>query len=188
MPSSQVKTYLRQLKKEELLSLAKRKRVRIPESWTKRKIVETLSTIVSKKDVMKAVSKRPKAKTKEALGYERKLKGITLEDKVVKIFKKKGYECTKNIRLRGAEIDIVGMKKGGWFSDDEYVVIECKNKARVTPADFKKFIGNMNLYIKKKKLNKDNVIGYLYTTGVFDADVKSQARAFPNIKLKRVKL
>jgi len=185
--SSTVKTYLKQLSKKELLKLAKRRKVRIPEKWTKGKIVETLSTIVSASDVTKLVSRKPKAKTKEALGYASALKGKSLEDRVVKIFTRQGFQCTKNVRMKGVEIDVVGVKKGGWFSADEYVIIECKNKAKVVPADFKKFVGSMNLYIRKKKLDKEHVKGYLYTTGVFDSDVKSQARAFPNIQLKRLK-
>ena len=46
----------------------------------------------------------------------------------------------------------------------------------------------MNLLMRKKGLDRDLVRGYLYTTGIFDKDVKSQARAFPKIQLKRVKL
>lgn len=182
-----VKVYLRQLSKEELLKLAKRKKARIPESWTKGKIVENLSTIVSTSDVTKLISKKSKAKTKRELGLESALKGIKLEDRVVKIFARKGFECNKNIRMKGVEIDIVGCKEGGWFSEDEYAIIECKNKPKVIPADFKKFVGSMRLYIRKKGLDPKYVMGYLYTTGIFDKDVKSQARAFPNIQLKRLK-
>ena len=182
-----VKVYLRQLSKAELLKLAKRKKVRIPENWTKGKIVETLSTVVSVSDVTKLFSKKAKFETKKELGLKRVLKGIRLEDRVLKIFIRKGYQCTKNVRMKGVEIDIVGVKKGGWFSEDEYVIVECKDKAKVTPADFKKFVGSMNLYIKKKGLEGKLVKGYLYTTGVFDKDVKSQARAFPNIQLRRLK-
>lgn len=47
---------------------------------------KVLSTIVSASDVTKLVSKKPKAKTKEALGYASALKGKSLEDRVVKIF------------------------------------------------------------------------------------------------------
>lgn len=89
--------------------------------------------------------------------------------------------------MKGVEIDVVGVKKGGWFSADEYTIIECKNKANVVPADLKKFVGSMNLYIRKKGLDKEHVKGYLYTTDVFDKNVKSQARVFPNIQLKRLK-
>lgn len=184
-----VKVYLRQLSKAELLKLAKRKKVRIPESWTKSKIVENLSTVLSASDVTKFVSKKSKAKTKAELGLRSALKGIKLEDRVVRIFTQQGFECNKNIRMKGVEIDVVGFKKGSFWSgtDDEYIIVECKDKAKVIPADFKKFVGSMNFYIRKKKLDPELVKGYLYTTGIFDKDVKSQARAFPNIQLKRLK-
>ncbi len=183
----QVKLYLKQLSKTELLKLAKLKKLRISEKWTKEKIVETLSVYVSSSDVIKLHSRKSKAKTKTESSLQGVLKGIKLEDRVAKIFTRQGFQCTKNIRIKGAEIDVVGFKKGGLLHYDEYVVVECKDRAKVIPSDFKKFIGSMNLYIRKKRLDPELVTGYLYTTGVFDSDVKSQARAFPNIKLKRLK-
>jgi hypothetical protein len=186
--TSTVKVYLRQLSRSELFRLANSKKVRIPDNWTKGKIVDTLSTMLSPSDVTQIVSKAPKTKTKEALGYASALKGKTLEDKVVNVFTKQGFQCMKNVRMAGMEIDVVGHKEGGIFSDDKWVIAECKNKAKVTPEDFKKFIGNMNLYIGKKGIDKDLVKGYLFTTGIFDKDTKSQARIFRNIQLKRLKL
>jgi hypothetical protein len=135
----QVKVYLRQLSKSELLKLAAKKKLKnIPSKWSKSKIVDTLSTVVSTSEVTTFISKKPKAKTKEAQGYEKALKGRKLEDRVAQIFTNKGFRCKKNIRYAGMEIDIFGYKEGGLFSDDEYVIIECKNKAKVIPEDFKK--------------------------------------------------
>jgi hypothetical protein len=171
-----------------LLRLASSKKVRnIPDDWTKGKIVDTLSTILSPSDVTQSVSKTTKTRTKEALGYASALKGKTLEDRVASFFTKLGFQCSKNVRMAGMEIDVVGYKKGGLFSDDKWVIAECKNKAKVTPEDFKKFVGNMSLYISKKGIDKDFVKGYLFTTGVFDTDTKSQARHFRSIQLKRLK-
>jgi len=182
-----VTVYLRQLSRAELLRLASSKKVRIPEKWSKGKIVENLSTFLSPSDVTQIVSIKPKTKTKEAMGYASALKGKSLEDRVSQIFTKQGFQCTKNIRMAGMKIDVVGYKKGSWRTDDAYIIAECKNKGKVTPEDFKKFVGNMNLYINKKGLNKDLVKGYLFTTGVFDKDVKAQARVFRGIQLKRLK-
>ncbi len=183
----QVKAYLKQLSKLELLKLAERKKARIPASWEKSKIVDTLSAIVSASDVTGFVSKPTTTKTKEAQGFASALKGRSLEDKAVQMFTTKGFQCNKNIRLRGMEIDVFGCKKGGIFSDDKFIIAECKNKTKVTPEDLKKFIGNMKLFIKIKGLNEEYVQGYLVTTGVFDKDVTVQARA-ANIQLKRAKL
>lgn len=186
--TSQNIIYLRQLSKPELFKLALKKKVRIPQNWSKTKIVETLSTIVSASEVTTFISKPTKTKTKEAQGYASALKGKSLEDRVIRLFTTKGYQCEKNIRMAGMEIDVFGVKKGGLFSNDEYVIIECKNKAKVTPEDFKKFVGNMTLLIGKKRLDKEHVRGVLITTGIFDKDTRDQAKLCPNIQLKRVKL
>ena len=179
---------MRNYAKKNFLKLAKKKKAKIPPKWTKSKIVDILSTFVSKKDVDAFLSPNTRAKTMEARGYESRLKGDKLEKKVLVMFSRRGYECRVNVRTKGAEFDVVGRKDGGWFSDDEYVFIECKNKPKVIPADLKKFIGNMNIFMKRKKLDKEDVTGYLVTTGVFDPTVKSQARRFDNIKLKRAKI
>jgi hypothetical protein len=89
--------------------------------------------------------------------------------------------------MGGMEIDVYGCKEGGIFSSDEYIIVECKNKTKVTPEDLKKFIGNMSIFVRRRDLDEEHVQGYLYTTGVFDKDVKNQARV-SNIQLKRVKL
>ena len=167
--------------------MASNKKVRIPEKWSKGKIVETPSTIPSPSDVTQIVTQKPRTKTKEAMGYASALKGKSLEDRAAQILTRQGFQCEKNIRMAGMEIDVVGYKKGGFFSDASYVIAECKNKGKVTPEDFKKFIGNMNLYINKKGLDKNLVKGYLFTTGVFDKDTKAQARIFRSIQLKRLK-
>jgi len=184
---SEVRKVLTQLQKDELLKLAKENRAKIPEKWPKSKMVDALSTILTLKDVTSFLSE-VHAKTPEAKGYESRLKGEQLEKKIVAMFSGRGFECKVNVRTKGAEFDVVGRKEGGWFSNDKYVFIECKNKPKVIPEDFKKFIGNLNIFMKRKKLDKEDVTGYLITTGIFDANVRSQARNFVNIKLQRVKI
>ncbi len=185
--SSNVKKFLTQLSKKELLSLAEKKKLRIPKKWQKPKIVDALSVYVTATEVTRAMGKKSKTKTKEARGYEAQLRGQKLERKVANSFRKKGYEVKVNVRLKGAEFDIIGKKEGGWFSNDEWVFAECKNKPKVIPSDFKKFIGNFRIFCKKRKLDEEEVEGYFYTTGVFDPTIVSQARQFSNIKLKRIR-
>jgi len=183
-----IKKLLRQLRPEELIKLAKDRKVRIPERWGKSKIVDTLSTILSVKDVTALLERKTRAKTAEGRGYEMRFRGEELEKKIVSLFESKGFECKKNVRIEGAEFDVIGKKEGGWFENDEWVFVECKNKSKVVPADFKKFLGNFNIFARKRKLDPKEVTGYFYTTGVFDAEITSQARGFPNIKLKRIKI
>jgi Holliday junction resolvase-like predicted endonuclease len=122
------------------------------------------------------------------MGYKVRELGEKLERKVVSLLTSKGYKCEKNVRRRGAEFDVICFKKGGIFSDDEWIFVECKNKEKVIPADFKKFLGNFEIFCSEEKLDKNKVEGIRDTTGVFDPEVKRQAREISNIKLKRIKL
>ena len=188
MPSS-VRNQLNQLKTKELLELARYKKIKLPKTLKPYKIRQILALNVSQKDIQAIVKTPLKSKTKEGKGYERKIKGDKLEKKVSAMFKRKGFDCKTNVRIKGAEFDVTGIKKGGFFEDDKWIFVECKNTSKVVPSDFKNFIGNFNLFMKKKRIKEEkNITGYLYTTGIFIKDVTSQARKFPNIKLRRIKL
>lgn len=189
MPSRSptVKKFLQQLNKKELLNLAKKKKLKVPNKWQKSKIVDALSVYVSSSEVTRAMSKKSKTKTTEARGYEAQLKGIKLEKKVADIFRKKDFNVKVNVRSKGAEFDVIGKKEGGFLSNDEWGFVECKNKPKVVPADFKKFLGNFRIFCRKRRLEEEEVTGYFYTTGVYDPTVVTQARQFPNIKLKRLR-
>lgn len=180
--------YLRQLTIDELRQLAKSKSLSLPDSFKKKQLVDFLALNVTKKDIDDFIKPKTKAKTAEGLGFEAQLKGKRLEDKVAAIFTRKGFSCTKNIRVPGAEFDVVGQKKVGWFSHDQWIFVECKNKSKVIPQDFKKFLGNFNLYKSRQKIDDTDIVGYLYTTGVFDPEVKSQARLINNVQLRRINL
>lgn len=185
--SPTVKKFLMQLSKKELLNLAKKKKLKVPEKWQKAKIVDTLAVYVTATDVTSAVGKKSKAKTKEAKGFEAQLKGQKLEKKVADTFRRRGYEVKVNVRIKGAEFDVIAKKEGGWLSSDKWIFAECKNKPKVIPSDFKKFIGNFGIFCKKRKLEEEEVEGYFYTTGVFDPTVVTHARQFSNVKLKRIR-
>lgn len=54
--SPSISANLKQMSKKELFKLAKKKKARIPQYWTKTRIIETLSTIVKNSDVLKVNS------------------------------------------------------------------------------------------------------------------------------------
>jgi hypothetical protein len=182
-----IKAYLNELTKLELLKLAKKKKAKIPKSWTKTKIIQTLSTIVTSRDLSKSLPSKPKTKTKKKLTPKKIHKPENLKDRVTKIFEKKGYQCTKNIQTKDIKLNIVGFKKGGLFSSDEHIIVECKEKTKVTQKDLKKFLGNTILYLRRKNIDPECVKAYIYTTGQFEKDVKTQAKKFSIIKLRRLK-
>ena len=178
---------LKKLTKQQLLKLATKKKAKIPKSWTKTKIVQTLSTITSIKDLQKPKPKNPKPITKTKIVTSKKrTKKNSLEDRVTKIFIRKGYECTKNVHTEGIKINILGYKKGNIFTNDKHLIVECKEKTKVTPEDLKKFLANTILYLRRKNLNLDHVQTYIYTTGKYEKGVRTQAKKFPILKLERL--
>ena len=93
--TANISIYLKKFTKPELLKLAKKKKAKIPKSWTKTKIVETLSTIVKKNDLPKLDSR--KSKTNPKIKPIRKIiKRTKLEDRVLKIFQHTGLANIKN--------------------------------------------------------------------------------------------
>ena len=186
-----ITTALKQLTKSQLLKLATKKKAKIPKSWTKTKIIQTLSTITTPTDLKKPKQQKPKTttniKTTTKTTKKPQKKKTKLEDRVIKIFTKRGYECTKDIQTEGIKINILGRKKGNIFTDDKHLIVECKEKTKVTPKDLKKFLANTILYLRRKNLNPDHVQAYIYTTGKFEKEAKTHAKKFSIIKLERLK-
>ncbi|MEM3448182.1 MAG: hypothetical protein QXP38_04785 [Nitrososphaerota archaeon] len=76
------------------------------------------------------VSQRARAKTAEGRGYEAKMRGEKLERKVASILEDEGYECKTNVRISGAEFDVIGFKK------DKWIFVGCKNTPKVILQNF----------------------------------------------------
>lgn len=178
---------LKKLSKAELLKLASKKNAKIPKSWTKPKIIQVLSTITTKKDLQKKKPNKSKTKSIAKTYPKKKIKHNKLEDRVTNIFQNKGYICTKNITAKDIRLNIFGFKKGGLFSSDKYVIIECKEKNKVTQTDLKKFLSDLILYLRRKNIDPECVKAYIYTTGEFEKDIKVQAKKFKILKLRRLK-
>jgi hypothetical protein len=175
---------LKKLTKKELFKLAKSKKAKIPTSWTKTKIVDALSTIIRKKDLSKLKPNKLKTKT---LSTKKPIKSANLENRVLRIFERKGFHCLKKYQIHNSKLSVVGYKKGGLFSSDKHIVVECKEKNKVVLSDFKKLLAKLILYIKKNHLNTDCVMGYLYTTGLFEKEVRIQAKKISNIQLRSLR-
>ena len=191
--SSTKKGLIQQLSVKELRELLNKRGLKAPSSWKKRELGEFVNLNFSRKDIESSVKIGTKAISKEAKGYASQLKGIKLEDKILKTFTRQGYTCEKNVRTkRGvrAEFDVTGYKdeEGFWETKRKWVFAECKNKSKVIPSDWKKFLGNFNTFKRRKKIEDENITGYLYTTGLFDPGIRKEARLYPNIQLKRIKL
>ena len=185
--SSSITVCLKKMSKKELFKLAKKKRAKIPQYWTKARIIETLSTIIKRSDISKVNSEKSKNHSRSKTVYKIKRR-VRLEDRVIKIFQRKGFDCIKKYQLNNLTIDVVAYKKGGLLKSDEHIVAQCTEKSTVVAADFKKLLRNVILYIKKNNLNTDCVKGYLFATGSFDKEVKSQALRLPSIQIIKLRL
>lgn len=180
--SKKVNRLLKQLKDKELSDLLKYKKIKVPESWKRKTIVELLSVNVSERDINQIM--------KSTKRMSPQLKGAVLEKKVMAKFSKMGFKVDSNTRIKGfAEFDVTGWKEvGTLLKSKKWIFVECKNKVRVIPKDWKKFLGNFITFKKRKKIPDENITGYLITTGLFHPEVKKEARRYPNIKLQRLKI
>jgi len=181
--SQKIKRLLKQLRDDEVYELLKAKKIKVPEHWKRTTIIDLLSKNVSEKEINNILSKKKEISPQ--------FKGSVLEKRIMEKFSKQGYTVESNARIKGfAEFDVIGWKDvGRIFKDRHWVFAECKNKSRVVPEDWKKFLGNFLTFKKKYKLSDDNenVSAYLITTGLFHPEVKKESKKYRNVSLQRVK-
>jgi len=174
---------LKQLKKKELLKLAKKKNARdLNDKNSKSELVKILSHFVNQKEIQSLL---PSGGT----GKDAVISGNMFEKKCMNYFVKKGYDCKQNVtKIKGMEFDIVGVKneKGLFSSTEKFIIAECKNRPKVIMQDFDKFLGKYNHFIRKFKAKAENGRGFIMTSGIFDPVVKNTARHHPEIKLLRI--
>lgn len=169
-----------QLREDELYDLIKEKKFRFPEKWKRTTIIDFLSHNISEKEINMILG------TKKEISPQ--FKGAVLEKRVMEKFSKLGFTVESNTRMKGfAEFDVIGWKDvGTLFKNRKWVFVECKNKDRVIPEDWKKFLGNFMTFKKRKKISDEDVTAYFITTGLFNPEIKKECRKYPNVKLQRV--
>ena len=179
---------LNQLSGKELLQLADAKRYKVPSSWKKHELVEFLSLNLTSDETKSLVQQASRKKTEDSREDETQGKGRTLEETVLGIFTKQGYICTITSQAPSGEFEIIGEKKGGWFSKKIYLFVECKNQTKLKLADFEQFLGDFSSFKQRKNIADDLITGWLYTTGLFELKVRREARSFSNVKLRRIRV
>ena len=179
--STKIKSMLKQLTREELFKLARKKKARIKKTLPKSEIVKLLTPIVREKDIKELLVKKGRT------GLRAYMDGREFERKISNYFARQGYSCRLNVRKRYVEYDIIGYaEERGFLRTKVYwLLAECKNVPKVTVKDLDKFIGKFERF--RRKHEGDEVIGYLVTSGVFAPEVKKAARDYPDIKLKRIR-
>ena len=175
---SSVRVYLKQLKQPELLRLAKLKHAKVSETLSKGELIKILTPFVSQGEVLQMFRKN-------VTGAEALISGEHFERKALGMFKRLGYSCELDVRIKGSEFDIVGEKKKAWYGGKQWALAECKNKPKVLLNDFMKFVGKFDTF--RRRHSDDEVTGFMVASGVFDPMVKTAKRDHPEIQLKRIK-
>ncbi len=104
-------------------------------------------------------------------GYKSNLKGLNFERKVANLWAQKGYRIKQRKRTTKQELDLVCDIDLKW-GRNEIVLIECKNKTKVTIKDFIKFCKNFRKFITRNEQNYNYVKGVFYYTGKLDKDIR----------------
>jgi len=179
--SSNIAKLLRQLSKDELLKLAKKKKARIKPNISKPKLVELLEPYVTQSEIQHLFNSG-------STGIRAVIAGAAFEKKSMGYFTRRGFDCELNYTgIKGMEFDIIGEKTTGTiFKKTHCIIAECKNKPKVIMQDFDKFLGKYIHFIRKYKLDEEYCQGFMITSGIFDPMVKSAVRTHPEITLHRI--
>jgi hypothetical protein len=100
------------------------------------------------------------------------IKGYTFEQTVMSHFTRDKWVVTQRLEKYGFEYDLYG-EKDNFFSTD-YLLVECKDKQRVTSGDVNRFIRKVVEF--HKRMQGGTLMSYLCYTGEIDADAKYVAR------------
>jgi len=120
-------------------------------------------------------------------GHAGDAKGLRFEQHVANHFSKQGWEITLRKRMAGGEIDIYGERKK-LLSLTEYLLVECKDKERVSAKDVTHFVKKVQTFYKHLPevflSGKPPVKAILAYTGEVDKDAK-KVEYEPKIELKK---
>lgn len=120
-------------------------------------------------------------------GYRSYIKGRDFEVKIANTLSRKGYKTTirKSTKTLG-EVDIIGKKKGGWFSSDEFICVECKCKKKIPVNDVVKFFKKFKRFFQRHRDAK--VKGIFYYKGSLDPSVRTFWNIIPKEFKKHMEL
>ncbi len=106
-------------------------------------------------------------------GAKSAIKGLSFEQQVANYYSARGWSLTLRKKIRGLEIDIYGERSDDWGSP-EYLLVECKDKERVTSADVMRFmrkVGDFNRRLPEDLVgNTPDLTAIVAHTGVVGAD------------------
>lgn len=122
-------------------------------------------------------------------GHEAGIKGLLFEQKVTNHFTKKDWKIETRKMINGGEFDIFGEKNSLW-DGKKFLLVECKNKERVSSTDVTKFMRKVldfhNGLDKNTIGDRPPITAVIAYSGAVDLDTKQVASNFkPKIEFEQ---
>ena len=131
-----------------------------------------------------------KSLERQARGAKADASGLRYEQRVSNYFGRSGWKLTFRKIKHKYEYDIYGEREED-LGEREYLLIECKDKTRVSAHDVVRFINKVDIFYKRLPEflgEKPKIYAYLCYSADIDKDAASLAKAHkPSIKLKQLK-
>ncbi len=134
--------------------------------------------------------KKAKNSDKQAMGHDSGIKGLLFEQKAVNLFSKEGWTIETRKHMNGGEIDIYGEKEP-FLEDKKFLLVECKDKDKVTKSDVTRFMKKVLDFHKGLPEDilgdKPSITAIIVYSGAIDLDAKDVAESFkPKIGFKQL--
>ena len=140
----------------------------------------------------KRTSKTKASLDKQKRGYKAVIKGKDFEKKIGAFLSKQGYKIDYEKPIcKGSKekFDVFGIIYDE-LGYEEYCIVECKDKPRVTATDVLHFMSKLREFYKRLPAydfdDKPEVVGLFAYTGELPRDARNAAKGFkPPIKFKK---
>jgi hypothetical protein len=151
------------------------------------------ATNANRKSTYKELQSQLEKTKRQIMGSKSDAQGLRYEQNTANYFRNKGWNIKERYKKYGYEYDIYGTKDTTGVGDYRYLIVECKDKARVTAKDVLHFIAKTHIFAKHIDEDiADSSIPldpYLCYTGEIDKDATIASRSSkPHIKLLKLAL
>lgn len=142
-----------------------------------------------KKSLSSTTNKQRNKSNKQLRGYASQAKGLRYEQKVTDYLSDKGWHSIKyRVHKYGKEYDIEAKKED--FLTTAYLIVECKDKERVSARDVISFNNKVKVYYDKLPqlmLSEPDFRAYLCYSGELDKEAEIFLRNHKLIKAIKIR-
>jgi hypothetical protein len=129
------------------------------------------------------------AEARQRRGHKAVIKGLGFEKKLGEYLSEQGYKISYEKPIGKDKFDVFGLKED-FIMGNEYCIVECKDKLRVTATDVLHFMSKLNKFCQRLQgyglVGKPTIKAILAYTGELPKDAEEAVRDFkPSIKFKK---